>query len=628
MHGSQCGFCTPGIVMALYTLLRNHPEADPHFIQENMDGNLCRCTGYRPILDAAKSLTEATSAATPTSTSSGGCCGGGGGGGGGGGCCGGRCVGGGGDKPKMMEHSSIDALAEPSLKAELRKSNGSEPIFPPALAMLKADDYFRPLWITTSSGDRGKNPVGSDTGAARQCRWVQPATLEHLLALKALHPSARIVVGNTEVGIETKFKGVHYGTLVSPRAVPELRRLGVGTSAAGQATAGGLLSGDGSGGAWGGSSRGARRSLSVGAAVTLGELEHFLHRFEADAATQKTSFKSSEAGSGVSPLVPWKARVCFAMRHMLRWFASNQIRAGASLAGNLATASPISDMNPVLAALDATIVVAKFVDPAQEHTKKPSSALVETKNGGGSSSSTMATCEFRTIAVRDFFLGYRRVDLAPSEVIVRVDIPLPSSPFDFVQPYKQARRREDDISIVSGAIRVVLEPSDDMAHWQVAQCGMAFGGMAPTTVTARKAMAALVGKPWSLDSLGAAYSAMAEDMPLPDDVPGGQAQYRRALPPSFLFKFFVKTCQDLALQLESVVGGKQMPPAPTLAPSVASAAANFVTASKPHSSGVQRYSVGGGGLTKGANGIDDEEEDGEEEKKKAESGKSGAGGSS
>ena len=51
-HGSQCGFCTPGIVMALYAKLRADPMATPHELEESMDGNLCRCTGYRSIFDA------------------------------------------------------------------------------------------------------------------------------------------------------------------------------------------------------------------------------------------------------------------------------------------------------------------------------------------------------------------------------------------------------------------------------------------------------------------------------------------------------------------------------------------------------------------------------------------------
>lgn len=55
-HASQCGFCTPGIVMAIYALLRNNPNPTCEEIEEGLSGNLCRCTGYRPILDAAKSV--------------------------------------------------------------------------------------------------------------------------------------------------------------------------------------------------------------------------------------------------------------------------------------------------------------------------------------------------------------------------------------------------------------------------------------------------------------------------------------------------------------------------------------------------------------------------------------------
>lgn len=53
-HGSQCGFCTPGIVMSLFALQKNSLDADSHQAHEALAGNLCRCTGYRPILQAAE----------------------------------------------------------------------------------------------------------------------------------------------------------------------------------------------------------------------------------------------------------------------------------------------------------------------------------------------------------------------------------------------------------------------------------------------------------------------------------------------------------------------------------------------------------------------------------------------
>lgn len=61
-HGSQCGFCTPGFVMSLFGMYQNHTcrgEAiSRELAQEELSGNLCRCTGYRPILDAAQQMAE------------------------------------------------------------------------------------------------------------------------------------------------------------------------------------------------------------------------------------------------------------------------------------------------------------------------------------------------------------------------------------------------------------------------------------------------------------------------------------------------------------------------------------------------------------------------------------------
>jgi xanthine dehydrogenase small subunit len=52
-HASQCGFCTPGFVMALFALYHQHHQPTRDEIVDHIAGNLCRCTGYRPIVDAA-----------------------------------------------------------------------------------------------------------------------------------------------------------------------------------------------------------------------------------------------------------------------------------------------------------------------------------------------------------------------------------------------------------------------------------------------------------------------------------------------------------------------------------------------------------------------------------------------
>lgn len=59
-HGSQCGFCTPGVVMSLVNLVQVVPRPDRQQITDALSGNLCRCTGYRPIIEAALKAGERT----------------------------------------------------------------------------------------------------------------------------------------------------------------------------------------------------------------------------------------------------------------------------------------------------------------------------------------------------------------------------------------------------------------------------------------------------------------------------------------------------------------------------------------------------------------------------------------
>jgi xanthine dehydrogenase small subunit len=61
-HGSQCGFCTPGIVMSLVNLVQTNDAPDRQTITDALSGNLCRCTGYKPIIDATVKACEQKSA--------------------------------------------------------------------------------------------------------------------------------------------------------------------------------------------------------------------------------------------------------------------------------------------------------------------------------------------------------------------------------------------------------------------------------------------------------------------------------------------------------------------------------------------------------------------------------------
>jgi carbon-monoxide dehydrogenase small subunit len=73
-HGLQCGYCTPGMIMAASELLRRNPKPTEEDIRAGIDGNLCRCTGYQHIVKsiqyAARKM-SAAGAAQPTGVATG-----------------------------------------------------------------------------------------------------------------------------------------------------------------------------------------------------------------------------------------------------------------------------------------------------------------------------------------------------------------------------------------------------------------------------------------------------------------------------------------------------------------------------------------------------------------------------
>jgi carbon-monoxide dehydrogenase small subunit len=62
-HGLQCGFCTPGMIMASYNLLKNNPHPTEAEIRKALEGNICRCTGYQNIVRAVQYAAEKMSEA-------------------------------------------------------------------------------------------------------------------------------------------------------------------------------------------------------------------------------------------------------------------------------------------------------------------------------------------------------------------------------------------------------------------------------------------------------------------------------------------------------------------------------------------------------------------------------------
>lgn len=402
LHGSQCGFCTPGIVMAVYAQFRSNPNSTPAELEACLDGNLCRCTGYRPILDAAKSLSNQKDS---------GCCKGGGG------SC--PCKEESTSEIHQSTEKSIHSL--PSLEEESKVLKLVEPIFPPALY----------------------NYVGQSLAFHNEdFGWFQPVLLQELLSLKEKYPEGKLVVGNTEVGIETKFKGLKYRIFMNPSHVTELNVLKFSESL---------------------SDFDEKEGLLIGAAVTLNDLKNYL----GDVLQQLESREADHKGQAYA-----------AIQKMLKWFASNHIRNVSSVAGNVATASPISDLNPLLLA---------------------SGAVLKLSSSEGS----------RNVPISEFFLAYRKVNMKPNEILESIFIPT-TKENEFIVPMKQARRREDDISIVTAGIKFSLVNQGEH-DWIISSATLAFGGMAPISLIAANTSKWLEGQSWCSKTFSTAYEMLKRE---------------------------------------------------------------------------------------------------------------------
>ncbi|NNH69096.1 2Fe-2S iron-sulfur cluster binding domain-containing protein [Nocardia uniformis] len=184
-------------------------------------------------------------------------------------------------------------------------------------------------------------------------------------------------------------------------------------------------------------------------------------------------------------------------------FASRLIRNTATLGGNLGTGSPIGDSPPALLALGASVLLAS-VD-----------------------------CE-REIDLADYFTGYRQSVRRPDELIRAVRIPLPLAPVTAF--HKIAKRRFDDISSVAVAFALDLEDG------KVRSARIGLGGVAATPIRARDTEAALVGLPWSPETVEAAARVLrSEGTPMSDH--RASADYRSAMLGQSLLKLYAQTTE-------------------------------------------------------------------------------------
>jgi xanthine dehydrogenase small subunit len=179
---------------------------------------------------------------------------------------------------------------------------------------------------------------------------------------------------------------------------------------------------------------------------------------------------------------------------ILNIFGSPQIKNAGTLAGNIANGSPIGDTLPYL-----------FVAGAELEL-----------NGT------------RTVPINDFYLGYKKFDLKPDEIITRVRVPIVK---DKLKLYKVSRRKDLDISAFTAAIRLTT------INGHINTATIAYGGVAPTVVRLPRTEAYLAGKPLSLDTFEeAGRIARGEVAPISDV--RGSAGYRAQLAENIMAKFW------------------------------------------------------------------------------------------
>lgn len=420
-HGSQCGFCTPGIVMSMYALLRNKAKLNYSDIETALQGNLCRCTGYRPIIEGFKTFIEGWERNYSRDGENNAC------------SMGEDCC-----RNKKLDDSDV-LFSKSSFKPY---DPTQEPIFPP---QLKLDVRYSEEYLFFE----GEN-----------VSWVRPKTLNDLLLLKSSCPTSKIIAGNSEIGVEIKFKKKVYPVLLYPSIITEMNFCKV-----------------------------SREGIIIGGTTTLSELANFLQvQIDTD---------------------PVKSKVCQTINEMLHWFAGDQIRNVASLVGNIVTASPISDLNPILMACSAVL-------------------NIRSKNKG----------QRKVIIDETFFKEYRKTVLEDDEIVISVEIPFTGS-MQYFKAYKQARRKEDDISIVTAAFNVEFDPVTN----KLLYASLCYGGMGPTTIYAKKTSQIIRGHQWDQEMLNLAFESLTNELQLDISAPGGMADYRKSLCLSLFFRFYLYVLQ-------------------------------------------------------------------------------------
>jgi xanthine dehydrogenase small subunit len=273
---------------------------------------------------------------------------------------------------------------------------------------------------------------------------ILPQTRAALAQAIQKHPDATLVAGSTDLALVHTQQLQSIDKMISVCAIPALKRIECDADA-----------------------------LTIGAACTLSEIqETLLNHFPA-------------------------------LQEVMERFASVPIRNQATIGGNVANASPIGDMPPILIALNAQLVL---------------------DNGE----------HYRDMPIQDFFVNYKQTQLAKSEWVDSIRIPLPQAN-QLLRVYKVSKRIEDDISAVCMALNITVEND------KVTSLACGFGGVAATPSACNELVSALIGQDWqNADAVKIGKQILTSAFTPIDDV-RASGEYRKQVLENLWHRFWLET---------------------------------------------------------------------------------------
>jgi xanthine dehydrogenase small subunit len=355
---------------------------------------------------------------------------------------------------RICEHGAMVQVSATALRAEvveaiagtLCRCTGYKPIIEAgmaaALEMTEAGSQFQSLLSLKSDipgqmATEQSEPVASGEAVKKAPVMMRPGNLQELDANLMRWPQARLCAGGTDLLLEKTQQGKPLDCLVSCLEVKEMTACST-----------------------------TEKALLIGAAASYSVIEQYCQLIWPD------------------------------LGQFLKRFGSPQIRNRATLGGNLATASPVGDMSPLLMVMNASVIV-RSVQGVE-----------------------------RSIAVGEFFNGYRQTVLNDGEYIRAVSIGLEAFK-GFRRFFKNSKRTMDDISTVMGAFYL------DVSSSRVREARIAYGGLAAIPIRVKVVEDFLVGKELSQACISRAQTLLQGDINPLSDV-RASADYRSHIAASML----------------------------------------------------------------------------------------------